>query len=405
MKPIFKLFGEIAIDSSKANKEIDSTTTKSKSLANSFKSAFNVATAMYAAAGAVAIKMVKDTTEATDRIDKLSQRLGLSREGFQEWEFVLSQAGVSIDSLQIGMKTLAQRMQEAVEGAGKGAEEFDKLGISQQEIAKMSQEDAFALTVTRLQEMEDGIQKADIAQQLFGRNGQDLVPLLNQQAGSVDELRERARELGLVLSDEAVDAGVELTDTLDELERSLGGVKNTIVAEALPEIQTFAEWITNNLPETVQELRGLNEQFEWLGTAGATIGQLKLFAEIFKDIAEAVVKAADAVDRFFERTGLNRRIKLTDILGGLAPSEVNILGMPIQGARADGGPVTANSSYLVGERGPEIFTPSTSGNITPNGGGNVIVHINTPAIVGRNAEAELAEMVVNAVRRKGGISR
>jgi phage-related minor tail protein len=79
--------------------------------------------------------------------------------------------------------------------------------------------------------------------------------------------------------------------------------------------------------------------------------------------------------------------------------------MPIQGARADGGPVTANSSYLVGERGPEIFTPSTSGNITPNGGGNVIVHINTPAIVGRNAEAELAEMVVNAVRRKGGISR
>lgn len=405
MKPIFKLFGEIAIDSSKANKEIDNTTTKSKGLANSFKSAFNVATAMYAAAGAVAIKMVKDTTEATDRIDKLSQRLGLSRSGFQEWEFVLSQAGVSIDSLQIGMKTLAQRMQEAVEGAGKGAEEFDKLGISQQEIAKMSQEDAFALTVTRLQEMEDGIQKADIAQQLFGRNGQDLLPLLNQQAGSVDELRERARELGLVLSDEAVDAGVELTDTLDELERSLGGVKNTIVAEALPEIQTFAEWITNNLPETVQELRGLNEQFEWLGTAGATIGQLKLFADIFKDIAEAVVKAADAVDRFFKRTGLDRRIKFTDILGGLSPSEVNILGMPIQGARADGGPVTANSSYLVGERGPEIFTPSTNGNITPNGGGNVIVHINTPAVVGRNAEAELAEMVVNAVRRKGGISR
>ena len=36
------------------------------------------------------------------------------------------------------------------------------------------------------------------------------------------------------------------------------------------------------------------------------------------------------------------------------------------GGRAIGGPVTGNASYMVGERGPEIFTPSTSGNITPN---------------------------------------
>ena len=43
------------------------------------------------------------------------------------------------------------------------------------------------------------------------------------------------------------------------------------------------------------------------------------------------------------------------------------------GFRADGGPVSAGKSYVVGERGPELFTPSASGNITPNGagGGNV----------------------------------
>ena len=49
-------------------------------------------------------------------------------------------------------------------------------------------------------------------------------------------------------------------------------------------------------------------------------------------------------------------------------------------ARANGGPVVGGSSYLVGERGPELFTPSTSGNITPNGGfggGNTItVNVN-----------------------------
>jgi hypothetical protein len=38
----------------------------------------------------------------------------------------------------------------------------------------------------------------------------------------------------------------------------------------------------------------------------------------------------------------------------------------ISGSRANGGPVMGGSSYLVGERGPELFTPSSSGNITPN---------------------------------------
>ena len=51
----------------------------------------------------------------------------------------------------------------------------------------------------------------------------------------------------------------------------------------------------------------------------------------------------------------------------------------ISGARASGGPVMGGSSYLVGERGAEIFTPSTSGNITPNsamGGANITVNVN-----------------------------
>jgi hypothetical protein len=38
-------------------------------------------------------------------------------------------------------------------------------------------------------------------------------------------------------------------------------------------------------------------------------------------------------------------------------------------ARAAGGPVSKGMAYLVGERGPELFSPSTSGRIIPNGGG------------------------------------
>ena len=49
--------------------------------------------------------------------------------------------------------------------------------------------------------------------------------------------------------------------------------------------------------------------------------------------------------------------------------------------RANGGPVRGGSSYLVGERGPEMFSPGVSGMITPNHalGGTVNVVVNVDA--------------------------
>jgi len=53
-------------------------------------------------------------------------------------------------------------------------------------------------------------------------------------------------------------------------------------------------------------------------------------------------------------------------------------GIGLAGSRASGGPVSGGSSYIVGERGPEIFTPASSGMITANGAGgttNVTVNV------------------------------
>jgi hypothetical protein len=65
--------------------------------------------------------------------------------------------------------------------------------------------------------------------------------------------------------------------------------------------------------------------------------------------------------------------------GGLSSFDALTLAGISGGARANGGPVMGGSSYLVGERGPELFTPSSSGNITANsamGGNTITVNVN-----------------------------
>ncbi len=66
---------------------------------------------------------------------------------------------------------------------------------------------------------------------------------------------------------------------------------------------------------------------------------------------------------------------------GIVAASGLVEGMQIAGQRASGGPVASGSSYLVGERGPEIFTPGANGQITNNdnlrrlgSGGDVTIH-------------------------------
>ena len=88
-------------------------------------------------------------------------------------------------------------------------------------------------------------------------------------------------------------------------------------------------------------------------------------------------------------------------------------GTVLQG-RAMGGPVSAGSPYLVGEKGPELFIPNSSGNIAPNSSlGGVVVNVDATgsAVEGDSQTSrELGRMIGAAVqaelirhKRPGGI--
>lgn len=82
----------------------------------------------------------------------------------------------------------------------------------------------------------------------------------------------------------------------------------------------------------------------------------------------------------------------------------NALSAPFGGARAGGGFVAPGQSFLVGERGPELFTPGASGSITPpRGGAGVNVNITLPGVTDaqsfRRSETQLAAALARAVGR------
>ena len=92
------------------------------------------------AAGKKLWDMASETAKAGDEIDKTSQKLGMSAEAYQEWDYVLGQAGVDITSMTTGLKTMTNQIDDAKNGSVKAQERFAKLGISLNDLNTMSRE-------------------------------------------------------------------------------------------------------------------------------------------------------------------------------------------------------------------------------------------------------------------------
>ena len=194
---------------------------------------------MAAAIGAIAAATGKWLKEA-DRIDKVSQQIGVTKKTFQELDYVMKQNGASIDAFSMGAKTLQQNMVS-------NSQAFKTLGVEIRNAdgSLRSQDDVMKDVIRKFETMEQGVEKSALAQDIFGRSAQDLMPMLNQQTGSMDELIKKANDMGAVMSDDAVTAAVALGDTIADLKTSISSLLNTVIAPFVPALQKVAEWMSN----------------------------------------------------------------------------------------------------------------------------------------------------------------
>ena len=180
-----------------------------------------------ATAGVALGKSISDVSKYGDHVDKMSQKIGFSAEGFQKWDYVLNRAGTSIDSMAPVMKTLSN-------AAVSNSEAFQQLGISQEEVANMSQEELFGRTIQALSGMEEGAERTALASKLLGRGASELAPLINGGTEAIEEQMKMAEEYGMVMSDDAVKASADFVDAQTTLQGTLTGLKNKVTADFLP---------------------------------------------------------------------------------------------------------------------------------------------------------------------------
>lgn len=242
---VFELFATLGLDSSSYDEGIGQAEDKGRSFGSSLgtvvaggakigMAAIAATTTAVVGAGAAFANGITSTAAYGDEIQKNAAKMGLSIEKYQEWQAVMQHSGTSMEALKTSMKTLATAVET-------GNDAFEKIGLTQEQLANMDQEQIFAATIEGLQNVESTSERTYLASQLLGRGATELGALLSTSAEDTEAMKQRVHELGGVMSDEAVNAAAGFQDSLQDLQTSFGGLKNNMMSEFLPSISTVMD--------------------------------------------------------------------------------------------------------------------------------------------------------------------
>lgn len=283
---VFDLFASIKLDDSEYQEGLSSAGSAlagfGKTAAGGLASLAKTAVTTGADVTKAMISGAASTASLGDSIDKQSQKMGISAEAYQEWDFILQHSGSSIDAMNRGMVTLQKN-------AADNADKFKALGISEEEVAKMSTEELFAKTIEGLQGMGESAERTALANDLLGGAVKELGPLLNTSASDTEAMKQQVHDLGGVLSDEAVKGGAAYADSLQNMQTVFSGMKNTMMGSFLPSMTKTMDGITKVFSG---DKGGINEISSGIKDFVSNIGEtIPQFMEAGQDILEAFVGA------------------------------------------------------------------------------------------------------------------
>ena len=392
---LFKLLGQVFVDTDDADKSMSKTTEKAESMADNLgkgaKAVGKFGAATVAATTAVAGAMIsnaKSTAATADEIDKASIRMGIGAEKYQELAYAAGQSGVEMSTLE------------------KAAKKLEGTGIN------------FDDAINSIMSLETAEERAAAASDLFGEAvAYQMSPLIEQSGESFNGLIDRANELGLVMSEDAVKSGVEFGDLMSDMEQSVQMLGTSLGSAMMPVLNELIKTLVDSMPEIQKLMQDLAPVFsdlisevmppllELIQTIlPPLITLIKAIIPIVSEVAKVVVAvvnkilsvlgdAIPAIKDFFNDMaafidGVIEMIKkpINAVISGInamfkalsfdVPDWVPLIGgesisFPQIPMLAKGGTITGSGSVIVGEQGPEMLNLPSGASVVPLNGNDM----------------------------------
>jgi len=196
-----------------------------------------------AAAGAFS-QFIGGTSGAVASIDDLAKRTGVSADVLQGYSLAANQSGVSLETFGKAVQKLTVNLGEAQTGNAAAVKSFADLGLSVQDLSRLSPQQAFEQVAAAIAKLPNPAQQAAAAVALFGKSGVELTPIFQEGATYLQQMVAEAKRLGISLSPQQIAGITALDDSLAKTRLTLQGFSQRLLAELAPALTQAAERAT-----------------------------------------------------------------------------------------------------------------------------------------------------------------
>ena len=202
----------------------------------------------------MAINYVRNLATELDGIGDSARKMMISTKYFQELAYAGKFVDVSVEAVGVGIKTMARAIKDAERGTGEGIYAFYGMGVQLEKLKGMKPEDQFKYLGKELLKVEDETTRLTYAQLLFGRSGQQLIPILQDYEKYAKEIQDK----GLMFTPEAIAAGEKFNDSLQRVTISMKTlIANSGIFEYLANQMGAAESVTSMKSGIEERVKGV----------------------------------------------------------------------------------------------------------------------------------------------------
>ena len=228
-----------------------------------------------ALSGAALIKAVKGVVSKLDDIGKTADRIGITTDGLQELRAVAESAGVSQSVLDSSIEKLGKNLAEASTGIGTAKVALKQLNLSANNLIGLGLDGAMDKIADAVNKVENPMERTALATQLFGRSGAPLLNLLREGSEGMAQMRQEARDLGIVIDESLIREAEDAQTQLDLMSRVISANVSSALISLAPLLVSTAEGIA-----------AISTAISYFGFQGDTAGFMPgLDADGLRDLA------------------------------------------------------------------------------------------------------------------------
>ncbi len=195
------------------------------------------------------------TAEGAKEITNVSQRMGMTTDQFQEWDYVMRSVGSDAESMTGDIAALAEKALDATDKTSDTAKTFRLLGVNVRDShgALKSQNELFNDVIDGLRRMTDETKRNAIASDLLSTTGENIVPVLNMTKQELNGLKQEAHDVGYVMGGETLNKFKDLNKVMTEFDGVSKGLSQSFAVALLPIMTDFFA-VISSIPTPVLQM-------------------------------------------------------------------------------------------------------------------------------------------------------